>query len=246
MKELQRSELQRNAAHLPSGSGDKQGAEQAKKLKKDVDGLVRMKSELREELDQCQRVRYEKTMAWLREKMSSLFSQIENEWGVSSFFTQYCLQPRIMFSPADAVYSIRFLKVLVDLRVPKINVLNIFARIMNAIIHTINCCTLDESENLGIFFMEWFQLIDRWTGDNGEVWERECADYPGFSKKVGSSDRESIINLEGYMERIVNQIHLRFSSFMIRYFLTNSKNQFMKTKCALKILYRIRAVFPRD
>ena len=157
MKELQRSELQRNAAHLPSGSGDKQGAEQAKKLKKDVDGLVRMKSELREELDQCQRVRYEKTMAWLREKMSSLFSQIENEWGVSSFFPQYCLQPRIMFSPADAVYSIRFLKVLVDLRVPKINVLNIFARIMNAIIHTINCCTLDESENLGIFFMEWFQ-----------------------------------------------------------------------------------------
>lgn len=86
---------------------------------------------------------------------------------VSQFFTQYCLYPRLMFSPADAVYSIKFLKILVDLRVPKINVLNIFAQIMKAIIPTIHCCTMDESENLGIFFMEWFDLINWWTRDNG-------------------------------------------------------------------------------
>lgn len=90
-KELKRQQLQTGAAHTSGGPNDKQNTEQAKKMKKDVDGLVRMKSELKEELDQCQRVRYEKTMAWLKEKMWSLFNQIENQWGVSSFFTQYCL-----------------------------------------------------------------------------------------------------------------------------------------------------------
>jgi len=40
-------------------------------------------------------------------------------------------------------------------------------------------------------------------------------------------------------------IHKRFSRFLIVYF-HNPKQQFMKTKCALKILYRIRSVFPRD
>lgn len=61
-----------------------------------------------------------------------------------------------MFSPADALYSIKFLKMLIELRVPKINALHIFDRILSRIIPTVHCCTGNESENLGIFFMEWF------------------------------------------------------------------------------------------
>ena len=92
-----------------------------------------------------------------------------------------------MFSPSDALYSIKFLKILVELRVPKINVLNIFAQIMKGIIPTIHCCTNNESENLGIFFMEWFQMIDRWTKQ--DIWKKECSDYSGFSQKVGQPDK---------------------------------------------------------
>ncbi len=53
-----------------------------------------------------------------------------------------------------------------------------FARIMKGIIPTIHCCTSNESENLGVFFMEWFKMIDRWSNDNEQgkkKWENECA-----------------------------------------------------------------------
>jgi hypothetical protein len=67
-----------------------------------------------------------------------------------------------MFSPSDALYSIKFLKMLVELKVPKISLLNIFTHLLKATT-TIHCCTNNEAENLGIFFMEWFQMIDRWN-----------------------------------------------------------------------------------
>lgn len=88
-----------------------------------------------------------------------------------------------MFSPADALYSINFLKILVELKVPNINFLNILAQILKGIIPTIHCCTNNESENLGIFFMEWFKMIGRFT--NPKIWKEECADYSGFRSKVG-------------------------------------------------------------
>ena len=49
---------------------------------------------------------------------------------------------------------------------------------MKGIIPTIHCCTSNESENLGVFFMEWFKMIDRWSKSNEEgkkIWENECS-----------------------------------------------------------------------
>jgi len=197
-----------NASGGPNGSGGGEKAsgeqitnkDQVKKVNKEIDSIIKMQNDLREELEQAQRVRYENTLKFLRERLSGHFAQIEDEMGVSHFFTQYCLYPRLMFSPADAVYSIKFLKILVDLRVPKINVLNIFAQIMKGIIPTIHCCTNNESENLGVFFMEWFNMIDRWTRDNGTIWKNECADYSGFSRKVGQTEPDSIVTLDDYIE----------------------------------------------
>lgn len=112
---------------------------------------------------------------------------------------------------------------------------------MKGIIPTIHCCTNNESENLGIFFMEWFQMIDRWT--NREVWNAECATYSGFCQVVGQPD--NVVSFEYYLKKIVEPIHARFSQFL-RVCFAKPKEQFMKTRCALKILFRIRSVFPKD
>lgn len=53
---------------------------------------------------------------------------------------------------------------------------------MRRIIPTIHCCTSNEAENLGLFFLEWFQMIDRWAQPNSQIWEAECSDYAGFAK----------------------------------------------------------------
>lgn len=43
-------------------------------------------------------------------------------------------------------------------------------------------CTVAESDNLGIFFLEFFTLINDWTDE--DVWNKSCEGYSGFSKMV--------------------------------------------------------------
>ena len=86
----------------------------------------------------------------------NMFNNIEDQFGVSQFFIQNCLYPRMKISPDDAIFSIKFLQRLVEYKVPKINILNIFAQIIRRIIPTIHTCTSNEAENLGLFFLEWF------------------------------------------------------------------------------------------
>lgn len=61
---------------------------------------------------------------------------------------------------------------------------------MRRIIPTIHCCSSNEAENLGVFFMDWFKMIDRWCISE-ELWKKEC-DHPGFCKTIG--DESTIIS----------------------------------------------------
>lgn len=149
-------------------------------------------------------------MKWLKENLNDYCKAVKDERDMSAFFVQNCLYPRLMFSPSDALYSIKFIKILVDLRVPKINFLNIFGQIIMGIIPTIHCCTNNESENLGIFFMEWFSMIDRWT--DKAIWDKECSDYSGFSQKVGEPDK--VVTFDHYNTKIVEPIHKKFCHFL--------------------------------
>ena len=82
-------------------------------------------------------------------------------------------------SPCDAIFGLKFVKILIDLKVQNFNILDLNSSILNGILPTINCCTVNEIENLGLFFMEWFLMLDRWT--KPEIWEDECANFGGFS-----------------------------------------------------------------
>ena len=39
----------------------------------------------------------------------NMFNNIEDQFGVSQFFIQNCLYPRMKISPDDAIFSIKFL-----------------------------------------------------------------------------------------------------------------------------------------
>lgn len=69
-------------------------------------------------------------MKFLKEKLGQFFAQMPpHDYESSIFLIQNCIYPRLMMSPADALYSINFLKLLIQLKVPNINVRNIFAQI---------------------------------------------------------------------------------------------------------------------
>ena len=85
-----------------------------------------MCNNLKHEFENVQKPNNMGVMKWLKENLNDYCKAVKDERDMSAFFVQNCLYPRLMFSPSDALYSIKFIKILVDLRVPKINFLNIF------------------------------------------------------------------------------------------------------------------------
>jgi len=136
------------------------------------------------------------------------------------------------------LYSFHFLKTLFLYRVPNFNMLKAIAEILKSILPSIHCCTSVESDNLGIFFLELFTLINEWYKQ--EVWERDCEGYSGFSRIVGSNQS---IRLQDFNE-IGNQIQKRFSQNLVKCFEKAEKHP-MKAQCALKILNRMLPQFPK-
>ena len=61
------------------------------------------------------------------------------------------------------------------------------AQILKSIVPTIHSCTVAESNNLGIFFNEFFAMIHEWSKE--EVWDAQCEGYAGFSLTVGSTNQ---------------------------------------------------------
>jgi Transcription factor/nuclear export subunit protein 2 len=129
---------------------------------------------------------FEETRKWLKVKLNDALEDIPDQHlvNLSTFFVQFCLHPRLMFSAQDALYSFHFLKTLHALRVPKFNFLQILAQILRSVVPSIHMCTVAESDNLGIFFLEFFTLINDWTDD--DIWNKNCEGYSGFSRMVGS------------------------------------------------------------
>lgn len=146
-------------------------------------------------------------MDFLKVKLKACLEAIheDNLGTLSQELIQYCIYPRLMFSAQDAMYSLHFLKTLHILRVPNFNMIQTLAQILKNVVPSIHCCTTAESDNLGIFFLELFTMINEWA--KPEVWERECEGYSGFSKMIGTSQSIKL----GEFQSISETIHKRFA-----------------------------------
>ncbi|KAL4451471.1 hypothetical protein ABPG75_007133 [Micractinium tetrahymenae] len=88
-------------------------------------------------------------------------------------FVQYCVMPRMLNSPADALYCARFLKKVHELDVPNFNLLTTLNYVMREFGFLVRVFTAREATNFGIFLNEVFALVERWR--QADVFARECA-----------------------------------------------------------------------
>ena len=127
------------------------------KIKKKIESAQTLVERLSHEENQMQKPKHEEVMKFLRENMAGFFNEITGKLDLSSlFFWNACLVPRILFSPQDALYSIKFLKILVSLKVPNLSLLKLFSHMLILLIPCLHCCTSNEAEGIGIFLVEWF------------------------------------------------------------------------------------------
>eukprot|EP00347_Sterkiella_histriomuscorum_P008986 403342964 len=226
--------LQTNIDKLKNegGSSQKKNAKEIEKEKQTVMRLIQEQKDYQQNQQEIDE--------FLAKRLPECFQNIDqgSQYDWSTLFIQYCLYPRIMFSATDSLYTFNFFKMLHKHRVPYFNILNTLGQILKGIVPAIHCCTEKESENLGVFFLELFQLIDYWS--KVDVWDKQCKEYSGFAKMIGKPDT---IKLSEF-QQIAESIHKRFAQNLIVCF-QNAKQQ-MKTKCGLTILNKMRPMFPNQ
>jgi len=165
-----------------------------------------------------------------REKM---FSSISVSSDVTLYLIQYCIYPRLSFSPGDAIFSVKFIKKLQELNIDTINILQLLGKLLLGILPTFQCCTEKESHCIGIFFLELFKLLRHWA-DN---WASECEGKSSFSDELGS---KKSIDQQRFLD-ILEQINKRVAHNMLSCLKSKQYNQM---KAALSVLNKIKDVFP--
>jgi THO complex subunit 2 len=199
------AKLTKDASLLQKDAKDDkgEGSQSKKKLDRINQIIENLKTEKKEYTENSKRY-----LSFLESKKHSMLNKLIRPNELSSSFMQYCIFPRLMLSPSDAIYSIKFIGLLFKYKVPYINFLDILEMMLKRLLPAIQCCTENEAYNFGIFFVEVFRLIQYWQDEH--VWKSECFKSPGFTFGVDTEDSLSY----GDFKDAVNNIHKKVSFIM--------------------------------
>jgi len=187
-----------------------------------------------------------KYLAFLESRKDHIISKITKKSELSSTFIQYCIFPRLMNSPSDAIYSIKIITALFKLRVKLINILDILGVLLKQVLPAIQCSTEKEAYNYGIFFLEVFKLIHYWQDDH--VWKNECFGSPGFTRSVGSTSNIDLDEFKNSITVIYKKVALPLqkcidSEEYMQVFLLRKIRKIKGKKC-IDSIEKIKSIFP--
>ncbi len=233
-KERYEDEVARLTVELTTLQKEDKGADSsqtAKKLERNKQSIANLNGELQ---------RYteinKKYTKFLESRKDAMISKVTKKADLSPTFMQYCMLPRTMFSPSDAIYTIKMITVLVRLRVKLINILDIVGMLLKRMLPVVQCCTEKEAYNFGIFFFEVFRLIHYWQDEH--VWKAECHKTPGFSSSVGSSETVSLNEFKDAVEVIYRKVTVMLQKCL-------DSGEYMQARNALIVLKKLTQYFPR-
>ena len=86
--------------------------------------------------------------------------------GLASAFLTFCVYPRFLCSPEDALFCAYFIKMMHKMKVPGFSTIELIDGIVNAITGSLYCVTEDEAGNLAIFLNEIWKSANLWRYDN--------------------------------------------------------------------------------
>lgn len=160
----------------------------------------------------------------------------KNFQNIRVYFIQYCMYPRLMFSPRDAIYVVKFIVLLVKLRTPYFNVIGLIGNLLKEILPCILCCTEKESHNLGIFLLELFKTLKHWQIKSN--WEKECDKTPAFDKNIVKTNKDTISLKE--FDSVIKTFNRKILS-IVKICL---KRDYMAARNAITMLQKLSHVYP--
>ncbi|KAJ8978313.1 hypothetical protein NQ317_008185 [Molorchus minor] len=158
-------------------------------------------------------------------------------------FLQLCLFPRCTFTQIDALYCAQFVHTIHMLKTPNFSTLLCYDRLFCDVTYSITSCTENEAMRYGRFLYAMLETVMRWHKSK-EIFEKECANYPGFVTKyrVSNQHADNLDNVgyENY-RHVCHKWHYKLAKAMVT--CLESKD-YVQIRNALIILIKIIMYFP--
>ena len=98
-------------------------------------------------------------------------------------FIQFCVLPRLLASPMDALFAARFVRKLVQWHTPNFDFITFVRRSLYVLMPLLRATSECESLNLAVFFLELFGDLSR-MNDSDAVYKEWSEGNPCFLKSI--------------------------------------------------------------
>ncbi|XP_022903408.2 THO complex subunit 2 [Onthophagus taurus] len=158
-------------------------------------------------------------------------------------FLQLCIFPRCTFTAVDAVYCAKFVHTIHMLKTANFSTLLCYDRLFCDVTYSVTSCTENEAMRYGRFLYAMLETVMRWHKSK-EVFEKECANYPGFVTKYRISnqycDNLDKVGYENY-RHVCHKWHYKLAKAMI---ICLESKDYVQIRNSLIILIKIIPFFP--
>jgi len=188
----------------------------------------------------------EKVMARLKHEKDSWFLSRSAKSAKNETITQFlqlCLFPRCVFTMPDAMYCAKFVQTIHNLKTPNFSTLLCYDRLFCDITYSVTSCTENEATRYGRFLNMMLETVMRWHSRK-DIFERECANYPGFVTKFRVSNQVSEacdhVAFENY-RHVCHKWHYKITKAMV---ICLDSKDYVQIRNSLIILIKILPHFP--
>uniref|UniRef100_A0A7S4VKK2 THO complex subunitTHOC2 C-terminal domain-containing protein n=1 Tax=Ditylum brightwellii TaxID=49249 RepID=A0A7S4VKK2_9STRA len=157
-------------------------------------------------------------------------------------FLTYCVYPRCLLSPEDAMYCAHFVILLHSIETPGFQTMQYLDGLVDVVVGALYCITEDEAGNIGVMLAEMWKLISKWRYDE-KVFTKEVVGKPGsyLTKENDKDDKnESEVESEAVSYanfiKLYNRWHASIGEAAIGCL---KSSEYMHTRAALIVLNRI-------
>ncbi|KAF0989730.1 hypothetical protein HZS_1521 [Henneguya salminicola] len=172
-----------------------------------------------------------------------------NKNDLLNFFFQFCVYPRSIFSPIDAIYSSEFVFVLHDIRSSNFNSLSFLDKVSISYkfqifcenMHIISSFSESEAYNYGIFLNKIWEYLHPWHSSS-IIFDQNCSKHPGFVIMSRNEQEKT----EGYEYDNFRHLMYKWQYKQTKSFiLCLESKDYIQIRNSIIILTRISSTFPR-
>uniref|UniRef100_A0A1B6BZM5 THO complex subunit 2 n=4 Tax=Clastoptera arizonana TaxID=38151 RepID=A0A1B6BZM5_9HEMI len=214
------------------------------KQKKEIERYNALMDKLHDERRK-QQEHVEKVMARLKQEKDSWFLARSAKSAKNDTITQLlqlCLFPRCVFTMTDSLYCAKFVQMLHSLRTANFSTLLCYDRLFCDITYSVTSCTENEANRYGRFLCAMLETVMRWHSQK-QIFDEECAKYPGFVTKFRVSNQFSEDNSVGYenYRHVCHKWHYKITKATM---VCLESKDYVQIRNALIILIKILPHFP--